>query len=178
MTVDFGVAQAIAARSFGEPGQRTFRLDIVSAGGECAWAWLEKEHLLALRGALAEALVQLGARDEPRAGEPGEFPEPVRHDFRVGRMGMAVNSDERMIVLQIEELVAEDSDPGGAGLTLAVQVTPQQAVSLIVRLHELIAAGRPVCALCGLPIDAAGHACIRSNGHRDEPLPRPEEEES
>lgn len=177
MTVDFGVAQAIAARSFGEPGQRTFRLDIVSASGECARAWLEKEHLLALRGALAEALLQLGARDEPQAGEAGDFPEPVRHEFRVGRMGMAVNSGDRTIVLQIEELAAEDSDKGAAGLTLAVQVTPQQAGSLVVRLHEIIAAGRPVCALCGLPIDPSGHACIRSNGHRDEALPGPEEEE-
>ncbi len=177
MTVDFGVAQAIAARSFGEAGQRTFRLDIVGASGEGARAWLEKEHLLALRGALAEALLQLGAREEPRAGEPGEFPEPVRYEFRVGRMGMAVNSGERTVVLQIEELPAENNDKGAESLTLVVQITPQQAGSLVVRLHEIIAAGRPVCALCGLPIDPSGHACIRSNGHREEPLPPPEGEE-
>ena len=31
---------------------------------------------------------------------------------------------------------------------------------------EVVAAGRPTCAMCGEPIDPEGHFCPRRNGHR------------
>ena len=31
---------------------------------------------------------------------------------------------------------------------------------------KIVAAGRPPCPLCGLPLDADGHICPRQNGHR------------
>jgi predicted amidophosphoribosyltransferase len=29
-----------------------------------------------------------------------------------------------------------------------------------------VAAGRPICSMCGQPIDPEGHFCPRKNGHR------------
>ena len=37
-----------------------------------------------------------------------------------------------------------------------------------------LAGGRPVCPLCGLAMDPAGHACVRSNGHSSLPIPEPD----
>ena len=31
---------------------------------------------------------------------------------------------------------------------------------------KIVAAGRPPCPLCGLPLDTDGHVCPRQNGHR------------
>jgi hypothetical protein len=33
------------------------------------------------------------------------------------------------------------------------------------KIAEVIAGGRPICPLCGAPIEASGHVCPRSNGH-------------
>ena len=41
----------------------------------------------------------------------------------------------------------------------------------------LLAGGRPVCPLCGLPMEAEGHACVRSNGHSKQPIPEEEQDE-
>src|SRR5450756_1602585 len=48
MTIEFGVARGIDAQSFGQPGQRTFRLRILGASAESASLWLEKEQMQAL----------------------------------------------------------------------------------------------------------------------------------
>jgi uncharacterized repeat protein (TIGR03847 family) len=41
-----------------------------------------------------------------------------------------------------------------------------QAAAIVRRGWDLVKAGRPVCALCGHPIDPEGHSCPRTNGHR------------
>ena len=34
------------------------------------------------------------------------------------------------------------------------------------RARRVIAAGRPSCPLCSMPLDATGHVCPRQNGYR------------
>jgi uncharacterized repeat protein (TIGR03847 family) len=38
------------------------------------------------------------------------------------------------------------------------------------RALEVVAAGRPPCPLCGQPLDAEGHICVRLNGHRPQEI--------
>lgn len=168
MTVEFGVARGIDAQAFGQPGQRTFRLRVVSDGGASASLWLEKEQMQALSMALKQMLAQLEYDQEPPTADVGEFPVVADHDFRVGRMGMGFSATDRTVVLYTFELgVDEDEeDP-----TLRVRLTQEQSTSLAVQLDEIIAGGRPVCPLCGLPMDRDGHACVRSNGHSKQPIP-------
>jgi hypothetical protein len=54
-------------------------------------------------------------------------------------------------------------------------MTPDQGASLTHRLDDIIAAGRPVCFLCGASIDPGGHVCVRANGHRRQEIPPPDE---
>jgi uncharacterized repeat protein (TIGR03847 family) len=35
--------------------------------------------------------------------------------------------------------------------------------------QEVVSQGRPICPLCGQPIDPEGHFCPRSNGHGTHP---------
>jgi uncharacterized repeat protein (TIGR03847 family) len=40
------------------------------------------------------------------------------------------------------------------------------ARAFIARALRVVAAGRPPCPLCSLPLDPEGHICPRQNGHR------------
>ena len=52
MTVELGLATAVDAQAFGQPGQRTFRLRLLGEQAEAASLWLEKEQMQALSLAL------------------------------------------------------------------------------------------------------------------------------
>jgi uncharacterized repeat protein (TIGR03847 family) len=49
---------------------------------------------------------------------------------------------------------------------LRVRITPGAARAFAQRAAKIVAAGRPPCPLCGLPLDTDGHICPRQNGHR------------
>jgi uncharacterized repeat protein (TIGR03847 family) len=173
MTVDFGVAGGVDAQAFGQPGQRTFRLRVIGDGRQSASLWMEKEQMQALSLALKQMLAQLDYDAEPPAAEVGEFPVVPDHDFRIGRMGMGYSPADATVVLQTYEIGVEDDDDP----TLRVRLTQQQSASLGVQLDEIIAGGRPVCPLCGLPMEPGGHACVRSNGHSKQPIPDEESDD-
>ncbi len=165
MTVDFGLARAVAAQSIGQTGQRTFRLRILGSASQSASLRLEKEHLRALNLAFRQVLSQVGYAKGPRAAEVREFPETAEHDFRVGSIGIGFDPSSGTVVLQIGELEKGDDS------TLRLQVALDQSASLMEELAAIIAEGRPICPLCGLSIDRTGHVCIRSNGHSSDAVP-------
>lgn len=167
MTIELGLARGVDAESFGQPGERTFRMRIIGRQNDSASLWMEKEQLQALSLAFTQMLSQLGR--EPESPEAGldEFPPVADHDFRVGRMGIGFDPSDSSIILQMFQAgTGEDDDP-----TLSVRLRPEHCSSLNRQLRRIIAAGRPICALCGSPIDATGHVCVRSNGHLDQPVP-------
>jgi uncharacterized repeat protein (TIGR03847 family) len=59
-----------------------------------------------------------------------------------------------------EELPEEERD------VLRVRISAGAARAFIARAERVVAAGRPPCPLCGLPLDPAGHICPRQNGYR------------
>jgi uncharacterized repeat protein (TIGR03847 family) len=174
VTFDFNVARGIDAQAFGQPGQRTFRLRIAGSTGDTASLWMEKEQMQALSLALKQMLSQLEYDADPPPADVGEFPVVAENDFRVGRMGMGFHASDRTVVLYTYEVGVEDEeDP-----TLRVRLTQEQCASLGVQLDDIIAGGRPLCPLCGLPIEPNGHACVRGNGHSRQPIPDEEQEDS
>ena len=168
MTTDFGVARGVDAQSFGQPGQRTFRLLLLGESGQSASLWMEKEQLQRLSIALKQMLSQLEYSAEPPPPSAGDFPVVADHDFRVGRMGMGFNAADRTVVLYTFELGVSDADEDEP--TLRARLSQEQSASLGVQLDDIISGGRPVCPLCGLAMDLT-HACIRSNGHSRQPIP-------
>ncbi len=65
MTVEFEIARGIDAQTFGQPGQRTFRLRIVGSAGQSASLWMEKEQMQALSLALKQMMAQLEYDQDP-----------------------------------------------------------------------------------------------------------------
>jgi uncharacterized repeat protein (TIGR03847 family) len=58
----------------------------------------------------------------------------------------------------------DDSDPDGPDL-VRVRLTPLAARAFTERSLRTVAAGRPPCPFCGLPLDPTGHICPRKNGY-------------
>ena len=173
MTADFGLLRAIDAQSFGQPGQRTFRVRMVSADGDTASTWLEKEQMQALSLAFKQMLSQLEYNQEPPVPDVGEFPTVAGHDFRVGRMGMGFDSSDRTVILYLYEVGLDDEEEA----TLRARLTQEQCAGMSASLDDIVAGGRPLCALCGVPMDASGHMCVRTNGHSNQPIPQETDED-
>ena len=57
-----------------------------------------------------------------------------------------------------------------------MEFTRAMALAIIERIPPIVAAGRPLCPLCSQPLEGDGqHFCPGSNGHSEEPPPRPGE---
>jgi uncharacterized repeat protein (TIGR03847 family) len=173
MTVEFGVATAVDAQAFGQPGQRTFRVRLIGETSQSASLWMEKEQMQALSLALKQMLAQLEFDQEAGPIEIGEFPVVADHDFRIGRMGMGYHPGDGTVVLYTYEIGVEEEDEP----SLRVRLTQPQSAALGSQLDEIIVGGRPICPLCGLAIDTVGHACVRSNGHTKQPIPEEDSED-
>jgi uncharacterized repeat protein (TIGR03847 family) len=167
------------AGAVGQPGERTFYLQARSTGRVTSVA-LEKfqvsllaerldellDEILRRTGASVPAITPSVLRDD------GPLDLPLTEDFRVGAIALAWDSDGDRVVIEAQEEseepvepLAEDVPAGGPAV-LRVRLTPAAARAFAERALSLVAAGRPTCPLCGLPLDASGHICPRQNGHR------------
>jgi uncharacterized repeat protein (TIGR03847 family) len=173
MTADFGTAREIEARAYGEPGKRTFELRILGGNYESASLWLEKQQVQAMALAFTQLLTQLN-QPERGAREIGSFPESADETFRVGRMSIGFDASNNTVVLHIftETRDEDEDDPD-----VLVRLSQDDCSSLNTNLHEIIAAGRPGCPLCGAPMGEEGHVCVRMNGHSKQPIPDEQAEE-
>jgi len=169
------------AGAVGQPGDRVFYLQ-ATANGRVTSVVLEKFQVSLLAERLDELLDEVlrrtgGSPDVPAAApaglqddEPLEL--PLLEDFRVGAIALAWDGDGGMVVIEAQEEsdepvepLAEDLPADGPGV-LRVRITPGAARAFAQRAAAIVAAGRPPCPLCGLPLDDDGHICPRQNGHR------------
>jgi uncharacterized repeat protein (TIGR03847 family) len=153
-------ADKVVVGTVGAPGQRVFYLQ-AREGPRLVTLKLEKGHVAELS---ARVIALLTSRGITQAGAPGhdELEEPVEPDFVVGGMSVAFDDDGEHVVIEAEELGAEEDEE----LSVArIGATLDQLARVARRGAELVAAGRPSCPLCGYPLDPRGHVCPRSNGH-------------
>lgn len=167
---DFGRVELLEPEAIGEPGQRVFRLRVMSST-EAASLWLEKEQLAALTLAMRQLLEQ--ADDEEEASEEPEpvasnraFPAQTEIDFKLGRLGIGYDERRRMVTIFAYAMDLEEDAPP----TFACQVSLDQCVAFTERAESAINAGRPICILCGVAIENDGHKCLRRNGHSKLPV--------
>jgi uncharacterized repeat protein (TIGR03847 family) len=168
---DFGQAELVEAEAIGEPGKRTFRLRVQS-GSESAALWFEKEQLAALSLAIRQVLQQTGSKEpssEPEPAPPTDpFPEQPDIDFKIARLGIGYDEEKGLVAI----FAYEQSEEPDAEPTFTCQLGRGQSRALAQQAEKAVSAGRPVCVLCGSPIDAEGHKCLRRNGHSERPISR------
>ena len=157
---DLPSVDAITFGTVGEPGKRVFYVQAWAAA-TIVTLKVEKQQVHGLAAAMQELLKDLPTESSPIAA-PG-LRAPVEPDWIVGGIGLsAFDEATQRITVLFEELVREE---GEVGATARVGVTIAQMVALVSRGEELVAGGRPNCALCGNPMDPDGHSCPKTNGH-------------
>jgi uncharacterized repeat protein (TIGR03847 family) len=180
----FDSPERFVAGTVGMPGERTFYLQ-AREGRRLTSVALEKQQVILLTERL-DALLEEVARREPTLEVPDEAPTqwqdnlpletPITEEFRVGALGLGWDvTAERVIVeahAQGEDddavpIPGDDPDPDvNAPDVMSVRLTPAQARGFASRARLIVAAGRPPCPFCALPLDASGHVCPRANGYR------------
>lgn len=177
---DFDPPERFVAGTVGQPGDRTFYLQATGAGRTVSVA-LEKVQVQVLAERLAELLetarrsgADIPAVPGPELEDTAPLDAPVEQEFRVGTMGLAWDGErDRVVVEALAQTSATETDEvepltdGDEGPdALRVHLTATTARAFVQRAQRVVAAGRPPCPLCGLPLDADGHICPRQNGHR------------
>jgi uncharacterized repeat protein (TIGR03847 family) len=160
--IELDPTEAIAVGTVGAPGQRAFH---IRARGpyRTLTMLVEKTQVQAL----AERAISLLEDQQPGPEEePEDLTEPVQPDWRAGQLGLGLDPDRRMALLVAQEapnVEDEDVDPETLA-TARLWLRLPQLAAFSRRGLELVNAGRPLCAMCGLPMDPAGHLCPRKNG--------------
>jgi uncharacterized repeat protein (TIGR03847 family) len=168
LVCDLNPADRITVQAIGPPGQRVFHLQ-ASQGLEIVTLVFEKEQARALATSLFQLLDHT---DDEHPEDQAEveailalqmnLQQPAEPTFRVGQMGIGFDEDSSYVVVIAYELgTEEDQDIGIARFW----ITREQARALAQHALRVVEAGRPICPLCGQPIDPEGHFCPRSNGH-------------
>jgi uncharacterized repeat protein (TIGR03847 family) len=153
----------LTAGTIGPPGQRVFFIQ-ARRGTEVVSLRLEKQQVAAMADYLAGMLEELAPPEpstRPSAADL-ELTDPVVAEWVVGALAVAYDSESDRLVIVAEELVEEGQDGADARL----RATRGQVAAFIDRARELVAAGRPPCEWCGLPLDPEGHMCPKTNGHK------------
>jgi len=176
----FDPPERFVAGTVGAPGERTFYLQAIGSGRAVSVA-LEKVQVAVLAERLEELLGEVQRRLGVDLGDPAPelddtapLDAPVEEEFRVGTMGLAWDGDAGLVVVEAHAQTGADDEEAPEPLTdaeegpdvLRVRISAAAARAFISRAGRVVAAGRPPCPLCGLPLDPSGHVCPRQNGFR------------
>lgn len=161
MIEDLGPAERFAAGAAGEPGSRRFYLQVRAAGGVHSLL-AEKQQVSALAEEGVRVLDAHGISSDASvvdaivaAGLPIEDPGEGGERFRVGQVSIGMAPSE-LLTITIESV---DEDDG-----VSFVIAPEQFRAMAKVALDVVAAGRPTCQWCRLPIDPGGHECPARNG--------------
>ncbi|GLW64974.1 hypothetical protein Arub01_32180 [Actinomadura rubrobrunea] len=178
--ISYELPDRFVAGTVGRPGERSFYLQ-AREGRRITSVGLEKFQVTLLAERLEELLDEILRRSGGTAPVPavtpaelrddGPLDQPVEEEFRVGTMALAWDPEDERVIIEAQEVTegedqeVEIGEDDPAITVLRVRITAAQARAFAERALKVVAAGRPPCPLCGLPLDAAGHICPRQNGH-------------
>src|SRR5689334_2383457 len=169
--IAYDMPERFVAGAVGRPGDRAFYLQ-ARAGRRVTSVGLEKFQVTLLAERLEELLDEVLRRSGGEAHVPavtpselrddGPLEQPVEEEFKVGTMALAWDPDDERVVIEAQEVTEaeEDAEVGEddpAIAVLRVRISAAQARAFAERALQVVAAGRPPCPLCGLPLDTEGH---------------------
>jgi len=190
--MELGAVDRITADAVGEPGQRTFYLQVRS-GGDLITVVVEKEQVVLLSQSVLELLADVPLETDALEDAELSLEEPIDPRFRAGRLSIGYDPDQDRFLLEIteydpnedeaEEEGEDDEDETGEETeedliralteelasdreTIRLWASREQMLALSRHGAEVAERGRPTCRFCGNPIDPEGHVCPATNGHR------------
>ena len=156
--LELGRVDDVHVESFGEPGQRTFRIHVEKVGGTVS-LWLEKFQVEMLGTAIGELLTQTPEVGPMEDTDPGiTFMGDL--EVRVGSMALGYNVVRNSFLIEASEFEsAFDLEQ------ITFELDRDQFTSMQSEIDTIVAASRPRCVLCGTPLTGEPHFCPEQNGH-------------
>ncbi len=154
----------------GEPGERTFFIQAKEVEARTFLAEKQQVELLAER--LREMLLLLDSEDEISSATPARDPDvsleaPIEPEWRIGTIAIGYLEDSDRIVVSFAPPQEDPpDDPDDIEFDARFFLRKEQVRAFVLHALAVVAEGRPLCQLCGLPMDPSGHNCPASNGHR------------
>ena len=158
---DIGTAKSFIAETFGDPGQRTFRV-VAQAENGTAIIWMEKEQLSALALSVKSQIEQV-SDEQRRTAVPAAHKSVDEPSFDFKTFGIGLVFDEN--ISQFGIIAFAEADRNEKIGTVIWWVTLGQAEAMADSALEMVASGRPICELCHRAKDPDGHVCPHTNGH-------------
>ena len=156
---------AFTTAAIGEPGSRTFYLQIRSQGRHITMK-CEKQQVAALSQYIRQLLADAPDVQDRPLDDAMQMSTPLDVSFVVGTVGIAYDPRNDNMVIQIDEMrddeaftEGEDDEVG----RVRVYISRGQAAAFCEHADDVVAAGRPACIFCGRPKNVDGHACPRMN---------------
>jgi uncharacterized repeat protein (TIGR03847 family) len=159
--LNLGVVHALSAESFGEPGQRTFRLYATTDGGTVS-IWLEKEQIVALGNAVVGMLENI-AGTQAVTPRPTHAAAQITGDVsaRSGSLSLGFDVAQNAVIFEASDLWDATLDVQ----SIAMLADRDTLEHLEEQIDDIVAGGRPRCSMCGRPLGPGPHFCPPSNGH-------------
>lgn len=158
--------EVFTADAIGRPGDRVFYLQARGSFGALTF-FIEKPQVAALAERLRELLILVDQADPVGRAEPARDPDLALENpdpgWRIGTIGLAIDEDTDEIVILIQPVEGDETTEEDTGIRFRLQRA--QVRSFILHALAVVGEGRPLCQLCGLPMDPDGHRCPASNGH-------------
>ena len=161
---EFTNVSSLRAEAVGEPGRHTFRI-LADSGSSSAVIWLEKEQLFQLALSIHQILAAAPEESAQEGNAPTEreAPDQTRLDLKSGQMMLGHDGSGGLFTIDAHHEDDDEDDPAAIRLWAGRRQIAEFAEESL----RVCAAGRPLCPLCGRPVDASGHTCPRTNGHAD-----------
>ncbi len=162
---DLNPVSKVTAGAIGEPGHRQFYLQ-GRQGTLLVTLLVEKEQISSMGTGILELLGKLAEGESAEEGVTAYatlLDEPIEPLFRVGQLGLGYDQENNLVVIVAYEF-SDEENPETVNV-VRFWGTREQMRVLAQVAAEAVAGGRPICVLCGKPIDPEGHFCPRRNGH-------------
>lgn len=162
---DLNPVSRVMTGALGEPGHRVFYLQ-ARQGATLVTLQAEKEQIQSLSVGINDLLEKLGKRtspDQPVSAYDVALEQPVEPLFQIGQLGLGFDREHDLLVIVAYEIAAEEE--AASVNYVRFWGSRDQMRTLAQHASEIVAGGRPICVLCGKPIDPEGHFCPRRNGH-------------
>ncbi len=165
----------VVVGTIGEPGSRSFYLQ-ARDGTRVVSVSLEKQQSALLAEKVEEILDQLMETEGNRYSVPSATPvelvdnepldQPVAAEFRTGAMTLGWDPSTAQVVIEAyafddDETEADPDWPDAQAPEptemMQVRIPVGTARAFAARTLEVVGQGRPICPVCGSPIDPEGH---------------------
>ncbi|MEZ0447386.1 DUF3090 domain-containing protein [Cellulomonas sp. ICMP 17802] len=160
----------VVVGTVGQPGSRSFYLQVRN-GARTASVGLEKEQSAVLAEKIDELLDALMTDDGNRFSVPAATPaelvdndpldQPVEEEFRAGLMRLGWDPSTAQVVVEAFPYVEteDEADEPEPEEMLLLRMPVGTARAFVQRTRQVVSSGRPLCPLCGRPMDDDSHVC-------------------